>query len=143
MKCPMCKSFVSSGRWSRKRTLHGLEKQAVYITKNYLCYQCPATPSSKQLAAIVGDNCKAKSRTQKKIQADAPEALATLPAHVKSMWQFANSGRILCEAGVVDFVRALATRTSWSGIADAINELKVAGWGREIVSKYLAFYMEI
>jgi hypothetical protein len=108
----------------------------VYITKKYLCYQCPANTSLRLFAAISGDDCKTKPRKQKQFQADTPEALATVPPHVSSMWQFANSGRILCEAGVVDFVRALATRTSWSGIADAINELKIAGWEREVVSKY-------
>ncbi len=138
VKCPSCESAVSSGRWSRNRTLHGLAKQAVYITKEYICYKCAAVPTSKRSATKSEDTRKPKPRKQKQFQADAPEALAVLPARVSSMWHFANSGRILCEAGVVDFVRALATRTSWSGIADAINELKTTAWERDVVSMYSA-----
>ncbi len=92
MKCPACESIVSSGRWSRNRTLHGLAKQAVYITKEYICYKCAAVPTSKRSATTSGDSCKQKPRKQKQFQADAPEALAVLPAHVSSMWHFANSG---------------------------------------------------
>jgi hypothetical protein len=49
---------------------------------------------------------------------------------------FVNTGRMLCEAGVVDFVRALATRTSWAAIADTINELKEEAWDRDVVSVF-------
>jgi hypothetical protein len=53
------------------------------------------------------------------------------------MWTFVNTGRILCEASVVDFVRAMATRTSWSAIADVINELKNTAWVRNVTLRFL------
>ena len=60
-----------------------------------------------------------------------------MPPHVASMWKFIDTGRALCEAAVADIVRAMATRTSWSAIADAINELKTTSWVEHVTTRYL------
>ena len=41
-------------------------------------------------------------------------------------------GQYLCDAPVVDLVRAMATKSSWSAIAHAINEMRTATWQREV-----------
>ena len=129
MKCPNCKTIAAPARWCRTRILHGLERQSAYITKEYICYSCEAEPRPKH-ARGDGEAGGPKRRKQRAFQADAAGALALLPPFVSSTWRLVNSGRVLCEAGVVDFVRALATRTSWSAIAEALNELKEAAWER-------------
>ena len=130
MKSPSCKSKASGGRWCRAKILHGLDQQRYYITKEYICYKCMPASRSNQ------SERKARIRKQKQFQADSPEALAVLPAYVRQAWQFTNSGKIICEAGVIDYVRALATRTSWSAIADTINELKELAWERNTITAY-------
>ena len=129
--CPACHSIVSSARWCQSKILHSLEKQFAYITKEYICYSCEAEPHQKSV--IGNDIGKPKRRKQKAFRADAVDALALLPSHVSSAWQLVNTGRILCDAGVIDLIRALATRTSWSAIAEALNELKEAAWERHVV----------
>ncbi len=132
MKCPACQSTVTSARWARDKTLHGLSAHQLYLTKEYTCYKCVAKPRWEQAAASLEDICFDGKRKRKPFQADAPGALALLPKHVQASWKFVQTGRILCEAGVVDLVRALATRTSWSAIADTINELKEMAWARDV-----------
>lgn len=132
VKCPACKTIVSPARWCRARILHGLEKQSAYITKEYICYSCEAGPRPGH-ARGDGEAGGSKRRRQRAFQADAAAALSALPPFASSMWRFVNTGRVLCEPGVVDFVRALATRASWSAIAEALNELKEAAWERQVV----------
>ncbi len=69
--------------------------------------------------------------------ADDPEVLASLPKPVSSAWNFTDTGRIFCDAAVVDLIRAMATRASWSALADAINEMKSTAWLREVQLPYL------
>ena len=132
MKCPTCRSTICSGCWTCPRTLHGIAKQSIYITKTYVCYNCN---DNKQVQTLTNIGFNVKSRKRKRFQADDVAVLKSFPAHVRSIWNLLNSGKILCEAGVVDFIRALATRTSWSSIAEAINELKSAAWDRDVVTK--------
>ena len=136
VKCPNCKKIASPARWCRTRILHGLERQSAYITKEYICYSCEAEPRLKHARGDEEDGGP-KRRKQRAFQADAAGALALLPPVVSSTWRLVNSGRVLCEAGVVDFVRALATRTSWSAIAEALNELKEAAWERQVTQLHM------
>jgi hypothetical protein len=43
----------------------------------------------------------------------------------------------MCEPPVRDLVRAMATRASWSAIADAVNEMKRTQWARSITEPYV------
>ena len=67
---------------------------------------------------------------------DSSDVRATLPDHIASMWKFVDTGRVLCDSAVMDMVRALATKTSWNGIADTINEMKATAWVRDVVHRY-------
>ena len=132
IKCPACKSKVTSARWARDKLLHGLATQMVYITKEYTCYRCVVQPCLRHSASPLKDQFGEGRRKRKQFQADTPEAFSTFPPYVHELWKFVNSGRVLCEMGVIDFVRAAATRTSWSAIADMINELKEEAWARDV-----------
>ena len=69
--------------------------------------------------------------------ADSPEVLASLPVTIRSQWQFMKAGRLLCDAAVAVMIRAMATKTSWSAIASAINEMRSAEWAREVQAPYI------
>ena len=132
LKCPACESKVTSARWARDKLLHGLATQMVYITKEYTCHRCVVQPPLQHAATSLNDEVSCGKRKRKQFQADTPETLRTFPPYVRELWKFVNSGRILCDMGVIDFVRAAATRTSWSAIADMINELKGEAWARDV-----------
>jgi len=67
---------------------------------------------------------------------DAPAVRASFPQSVSSLWHFVNTGRKLCDASAMDLIRSLATKTSWSAIADALNEITRAAWSREVEKPY-------
>ena len=135
VKCPTCKNIILSGSWTRPKILHNITKQMCYITKEYVCYKCPGTHQDQKVKTLTDIGFRIKGRNRKKFQADSPGTLTALPTYANSLWNLNNSGKILCEASIVDFIRALATRTSWSGIAEAINELKSTAWDRDVISK--------
>ena len=60
----------------------------------------------------------------------AQDVLDQLPASLLIWRNLVDTGKIMCEAEVLDFIRALATQTSWVAIADALNELNAAPWIR-------------
>ena len=103
------------------------------LVSRYKCLHCPNG----------SDECR-KQQTSKKAAAkktflaDAPDVISSLPAHVRSAWDFTNTGRVMCDSSVTDLVRALAIKNSWSGIADAINELKATHWVRCKIQVYLS-----
>jgi len=68
---------------------------------------------------------------------DSKEAIRTLPANVAHLWDVTDTGKRLCRNSVVDLVRAMATRTSWSAIAEAINEMKMTAWVKSTTIVYL------
>ena len=63
--------------------------------------------------------------------------LASLPSGIRMQWRFTNTGRSLCDAPVTDLIRAMATKTSWSAIAHAINDMTSAAWAREVQMPYV------
>ena len=134
MRCPACRMPASSWRWLPHRALHDITGQQAYITTEHVCNGCTASPLTSS-----GPPPAKRTKQRKKFQADSAEAIALLPTHTACMWTMFNTGRggILCEAAVVDFVRALATRTSWSAIADTLNELRATAWVREVTMRYL------
>ena len=126
--CPACAKPVSCSEWAPDRPLHILGRQMAYITKKYICYRCEAKHRPSAVTKLLDETITTKTRKQRKFQADSPEVLASLPEGVRAFWPLATTGRILCDASVVDFVRALATRTSWAGIAEALNEIQENAW---------------
>ncbi len=132
VSCPTCGSPGRRSSWRRPRNLHHLHGQSAYITLQYLCSSC----GSARVQAQPG-NRKRHARSKKYFMADDPEVLASLPKPVSSAWNFTDTGRIFCDAAVVDLIRAMATRASWSALADAINEMKSTAWLREVQLPYL------
>ena len=122
--CPTCKNIVSSTQWTPERPLHTLGRRAVYVTKKYICYNCEAAHHPSALVSALLETKTPKVRRQKTFQADNPDVMAAFPVTVRALWPLATNGRILCHSSVVDFVRALATQTSWAGIAEALNEIE-------------------
>ena len=123
LACPSCGSEFSGARWHTSKPLHGLSSLHAYIARRYTCNECATGGSRAQ-------------RRRKEFVADAPALLDSLPDYVKTMWQLRSTGRTLCEATVVDFIRAMATRTSWSAIADTINEMRQTEWARSVTLPY-------
>ena len=115
--------------WARPRPAHGLASQYVYVCARHQCCRCSAS--------IAG----AKKRVRKlRFLADHADAMAQVPACMKHYWHFSHAGTTgqkMCEASVVDFIRAMATRTSWNAIADVINEMKDAAWARQVAKPYV------
>ena len=134
MTCPACRLPTSSWRWLPQKALHGVAGRQAYITTEHFCHGCAASaPASSSPPPAK------KRRQQRQFQADSADALALLPKHIACMWTMFSTGHgsILCEGALVDFVRALATRMSWSAIADTLNELRQTAWVREVTMRYL------
>ena len=127
ISCPKCGLPASRSNWCSSRPIQRLHGNSVYITRRYGCYACGKTPGQK----------KPSTRAMKRFLADAPEVLASLPSAIRSQWQFTNTGRSLCDAPVTDLIRAMATKTSWSAIAHAINDMTSAAWAREVQMPYV------
>jgi len=138
IKCPLCRGPVSCRKWAEDKIYHGLIEQNVYITVQYRCLRCKSSLNSTPGRLL--ETAPARKVREVKFQADTPDVLATFPAFLQSLWQFYNSGKIICEKNVVEFIRAMATRTSWAAIADAINELKEAEWTRHAELAFTAFH---
>ena len=123
--CPTCSSVASGTRWAQPRLLHDTNGQYQYLATRHLCSVCSATTSST------------RKRSEKTFMSDSKEAIRTLPANVAHLWDVTDTGKRLCRNSVVDLVRAMATRTSWSAIAEAINEMKMTAWVKSITIVYL------
>ena len=115
MTCPSCHAATGSSEWVRPRILHGVTQINYYLTCKYSCFNCVA---GKSKAA------GSRHKQRKTFMADARDVLDQLPPGLAAMHNLIDSGKIICEPTVLDFIRAMATKTSWSGIAEALNELK-------------------
>ena len=130
IQCPGCAKPTSETTWVRgHRTLHLVSGQCAYVTTNHVCHQC-ATAGRP-------DGERKRNRGRRKIIADSSDIRDSLPRHIASMWHFFDSGRILCDAAVMDLVRAMATRAPWAAISDALNESKATSWTRDVTLRYL------
>lgn len=121
--CPSCGEKNIQRRWHRPRALHGTSRLSMYLTREYTCAKC--NPPNN-----VG------RRRRRIFLADTPAYLATLPDRIRSLWRLWDTGRILCDVDIVDLVRAMATKASWSSIADVVNEMRQTAWARSIVLPY-------
>jgi hypothetical protein len=132
VRCPTCGNPATPSAWSRARMVHSLHAHKLYLTMRYLCRHCPGALDCNLKPQ------EAKKRAGKKtFHADAPEVLANMPPHVQMAWDFVNTGRVMCDSSVTDLARALATKNSWYGIADAINETKTSYWVTRKITVYL------
>ena len=123
--CPICDNTIKEMRWHKPKLLHGLSQLFSYVTREYICSQCTR-----------GQNKQQRRRERSSFLADTPAFLAALPEHVRALWQFKCTGKILCDSSVIDFARAMATRTSWSAIASCINEMRETAWARSVKLQY-------
>ena len=122
ISCPTCKSPAQRSRLCQPRILHRLHGNSVYVTVQYGCYSC----------GTFTDASGKKKRRMKYFKMDAPEIRASLPKYVSSIWSFMDTGKFICDAALVDLIRSFATKTSWTAIAIAVNEMINAAWAREI-----------
>ena len=124
--CPSCSEEPREARWWHNiRTLHGLTFSSAYVTRQYTCTSCAALSDAK----------RPRGR-RRRFAADAPAFLTSLPDHIRMRWQMHDTGRALYETSVMDFIRALATRTSWAAIADSLNEMRQTTWARNVRLQY-------
>ena len=104
----------------------------------YVCNTCPASTKDPAVKANNPRNIKQKAvRPRKRFLGDQPEVMALLPQHVARLWDFKDTGHTICDSSVIDLLRALATRTSWSAIAETVNEMKTTTWMKKVVGQYL------
>ena len=123
LACPLCGNTFSEKRWKTPKLLHGLSALHGYIAREYICSQCAR------------DGSQARQRRSKFV-ADMPALFDKLPDHVKSLWPLHGTGRTLCDVTLLDFARSMATRTSWSAIADGVNEARQTNWVRSVTAPY-------
>ena len=82
---------------------------------------------------------QARRERGKSFAADSEEMMKVLPAHVRLAWNFSDTGRILSEASLTDFIRSSATKASWSSIADVIAEIKNTAWSSTMGEYFLSW----
>ena len=129
MRCPSCRKPATSSEWSRPRIVHGLTQAGIYTTCLYTCLHCSTSPMLTNSAST-----RNARRVRKKFSADLPEALALLPKDILAKRELFDTGRILYEAPVLDFVRSMSTKASWSGIAEILSDMKTAFWVKSVRS---------
>ena len=121
--CPRCRSPAHRCQLCQPRLLRQLGGDSMYVTMEYGCYTCGSTSVSRG----------SKQRSKKRFRADAPAVRASLPNYVSSLWCFMDTGKMICDVAVVDLVRSLATKSSWSAIASTVNDMIDAAWARKVI----------
>ena len=123
--CPQCGKPGKRAEWSSPRILHGLSRVSFYLTCYYTCNICECSRA---------DACRGRKR--KKFLADSLGVRSKLPRHIAAMYEVYDTGRTLCEMDVIDYIRAMATKASWSAIAESLNEMKATAWIRSVNIRY-------
>ena len=121
IRCPSCDAVVSSSTWWQPKILHSLCGHNMYVCRRHTCTNCART----------------KGGRYKKFLGDSPGALKALPQHIASLWRLFDNGKTLCEMAVVDMIRSMSTRTSWSALSDSMQEMKANAWTKDVVLRYL------
>ena len=127
IKCPSCNSQTSAFEWGQPRHVVALNRHCMYLAKQYICRACPAQ---------VPRHAKQRVK-QRKFASDSAEVMAMLPKHVSALWQFVSTGKYLYDEAIANIVRAMAIKTSWSGIAEAMNEVISSSWLKNITYRYV------
>lgn len=120
--CPFCNAKASRKDWSRDRVLHSVDTTHVYVTVKYACRRCKQRANGSKMS-------------HKTFLADAPSVLMQLPQLLSSWWQFVDTGRTLCDAYVASLIRNMALKTSWRGIADAMQEQRKTHWAENVLHR--------
>ena len=138
MHCPHCHHPAVVKRWNSPRIMHSLTGQCMYMSMQYTCTDCPTVQQSGNTLQPGGNPSGTKTaRRRKTFMTDNPVLMASLPSRIASMWDLTDTGGKICDSSMSDLVRSLATRTSWSAIAETINELKATAWTKSVVLRYL------
>ena len=124
--CPRCGARAVRSNWNNSKELHVLGNRAIYVARRYECNFC----SSSKNAQVGG------KRTRCTFICDDPSILQTLPNLVRKLWSFWDTGRHLYDPSLVDLIRAMATKCSWSAISNAIREMQSQWWHREVQEVY-------
>ena len=104
----------------------------------YVCNRCPTLSKDPAVKTNSHGNIKRKvARPRKSFLGDQADVIALLPPHVACLWDFTDTGHTICDSTIIDLLRALATRTSWSAIAETINEMKTTTWMKKVTRQYL------
>ena len=122
LQCPTCMRPTSYSECHAPRIVHTLTNHYMYVCTKHLCYQCPGAARGP----------KPVHRQRLKLSADQPKVLARMPVGLKQSWNIVSIGQTLFDVEVLDHVRAMATRTSWSALADGINEMNTMSWVRSV-----------
>ena len=69
--------------------------------------------------------------------------LNALPTSLKLLWRFVDTGHHLCDSTLVDLVRAMATKSSWSAVSAAISEMRARSWRRCVREAHHALCDEV
>jgi len=120
LPCPTCKGVTTYSECHAPRVVHTLTSHYMYVCTKHLCYQCSSAQGSTGSA----------KRPRTKIAADRHDVRQLMPTIMSQHWNIITTGRNLFDVEVLDHVRAMATRTSWSALADGINEMKSTSWAR-------------
>ena len=110
--CPACGRPGSNSGWNLPRILHGISDITLYMTCTYTCNECDCSKG------------RAQGRKRTKFSADAPSVRRRLPSDISAMYKIFDTGRTLCEITLVDLIRSMATKTSWSALAESLIEVK-------------------
>ncbi len=129
--CPACGMAGLRAEWQRPRTLHSLDSHAAYVTVTYRCSKCPANTRKRS------QESRRATKSEKAFIADSTDIMRSLPGHMVAMRDIVDTGRVMCEASVGNFVRALSTRASWAATASVYNEMKETAWMRSALFQYL------
>ena len=113
---------TSYSEYHRPRIVHTLTSHYMYVCAKHQCNQCPGASRGPIPA----------QRQRQKLSADQPRVLACVPAGMRKSWNIVTIGQTLFDVEVLDHVRAMATKTSWSALADGINEMKNLSWLRHV-----------
>ena len=105
LKCPTCTRVTSPAELTSPRVVHTLTDYYLYVSTKHRCRSCAHTDKGI---------CP-------KMTADQPQVLACVPASLRRLHHIVSAGKTLFDIEVLDHVRSMATRTSWSALADNIN----------------------
>ena len=129
--CPACGRPGSKSGWNLPRILHGISDIALYMTRTYTCNACDWSKG------------RAEGRKRTKFSADAPSVRRRLPSDILAMYKIFDTGRTLCEITLVDLIRSMSTKTSWSALAESLNEGKATTWIRSVTLPYQRICAEL
>ena len=129
LRCPSCKQVAAEEvRWGKIRLLHMMDQQAMFIATRHSCLRCTA--------AMRGTS---KRRRWLTFCASEDGSIQMLPHYAQLAWtaRHCRAG-YLADDSVIEFIRASATRSTWTKVAAILNELRATK-----IAKLNAKYMSL